>query len=137
MGILSLPKIRKRDSRLKFHQVWTRRFLDKAYRNNSQQGVFRDHNFYSNGMASYSGKDKVSYYYTFDGLPEELPVAYVDEFRAVAKPGIKINFISFLDPTRIEWDSPAIQQKLKVWKRNSADLDDVDEYNDGYRRIKR
>lgn len=129
MGILSLPKIRKRDSRLKFHQVWTRRFLDKAYRNNSQQGVFRDHNFYSNGMASYSGKDKVSYYYTFDGLPEELPVAYVDEFRAVAKPGIKINFISFLDPTRIEWDSPAIQQKLKVWKRNSADLDDVDEYN--------
>ena len=129
MGILSLPKIRKRDSRLKFHQVWTRRFLDKAYRNNSQQGVFRDHNFYSNGMASYSGKGKVSYYYTFDGLPEELPVAYVDEFRAVAKPGIKINFISFLDPTRIEWDSPAIQQKLKVWKRNSADLDDVDEYN--------
>lgn len=129
MGILTLPKIRKRDSRLKFHQVWTRRFLDKAYRNNSQQGVFRDHNFYSNGMASYSGKDKVSYYYTFDGLPEELPVAYVDEFRAVAKPGIKINFISFLDPTRIEWDSPAIQQKLKVWKRNSADLDDVDEYN--------
>lgn len=129
MGILTLPKIRKKDSRLKFHQVWTRRFLDKAYRNNSQQGVFRDHNFYSNGMASYSGKDKVSYYYTFDGLPEELPVAYVDEFRAVAKPGIKINFISFLDPTRIEWDSPAIQQKLKVWKRNSADLDDVDEYN--------
>lgn len=129
MGLLSLPKIRERGSRLKFHEVWKRRFLDNAYKDNSQQGVFRDYNFYSDGAGSYSGKDKITYYYTFDGLPSELPVAFVDEFRSESRGSVRISFISFLEPTRIEWDSPAIQSKLRVWKKNSEDVEDVDEYN--------
>ena len=129
MGLLSLPKLREKSSRLKFHEVWQRRFLDNAYKDNSQQGVFRDYNFYSNGFGSYSGKDNVTYYYTLDGLPEELPVAFVDDFRAVARTGVKVSFISYIEPTKIEWSSPAIQSKLRVWKKTSEDVEDVDEFN--------
>lgn len=129
MGLLSLPEIREKGSRLKFYEVWQRRFLDKAYKDNSQKGIYRDYNFYSDGFGTYSQKDRCTYYYTFDGLPEELPIAYGDYFRETAREGVKISFISFLDPTKIEWDSPAIQSKLRVWKRNSEEAEDVDEFN--------
>ena len=129
MEFLKYLKPTKDGVKLSAVDVWSRRFLDLYNKNHSVRGVSRDLNFYSNGYATYSGRSNVTYYYTFDNLPNELPVAFVDEFRAVAREGVKVNFIYYLEPTKIDWNSPALINKLKVWKGSSEDVDGVDEFN--------
>ena len=128
MGLLTLPKIREKSSRFSFFDVWKRRYLGEAYKEMSLKGVTKSYNFYSDGYGTYSGKDDLVYYFTFDGLPSELPIAFVDEYRSVAKVGVKISFVSYIEPTVIDWDSPALQNKLKVWKKVSEEAEDVDEF---------
>ena len=128
MGLLTLPKIREKATRFSFFDVWKRRYLGEAYKEMSLKGVTKNYNFYSDGYGTYSGKDDLVYYFTFDGLPSELPIAFVDEYRSVAKVGVKISFVSYIEPTVIDWDSPALQNKLKVWKKVSEEAEDVDEF---------
>lgn len=128
MNLLSLPKIREKESRLSFLEVWKKRYLGEAYKDLSLKGVTKNYNFYSDGYGTYSGKDDVVYYYTFDGLPSELPIAFVDEFRSVTRVGVKVSFVSYIEPTVIDWDSPALQNKLKIWKKVSEEAEDVDEF---------
>ena len=128
MSLLSLPKIREKSSRFSFFDVWKRRYLGEAYKDISLKGVTKNHNFYTDGYGTYSGKDDVVYYYTFDGLPSELPIAFVDEYRSVSQVGVKISFVSYIEPTVIDWDSPALQNKLKVWKKVSEETEDIDEF---------
>ena len=99
MNLLSLPKIREKESRLSFLEVWKKRYLGEAYKDLSLRGVTKNYNFYSDGYGTYSGKDDVVYYYTFDGLPSELPIAFVDEFRSVSRVGVKVSFVSYIEPT--------------------------------------
>lgn len=128
MNLLSLPKIREKESRLSLLEVWKKRYLGEAYKDLSLKGVTKNYNFYSDGYGTYSGKDDVVYYYTFDGLPSELPIAFVDEFRSVTRVGVKVSFVSYIEPTVIDWDSPALQNKLKIWKKVSEEAEDVDEF---------
>lgn len=129
MSFLKLPEKRDKSKRLNALQVWTRRFLDKNYMHNSIKGVSREYNFYTNGMSTFSGRNSITTYYTFDAFPNELPLAYIDEFQRLAKSSVKISAIEYLEPTIIEWDSPAIRNKLSAWKKVASDIDDVDEYN--------
>ena len=95
MGLLSLPKIREKGSRLKFHEVWRRRFLDNAYKDNSQQGVFRDYNFYSDGAGSYSGKIRLLIIILLMVYRRSYLLRLLMSFGRRVGGSVRISFISF------------------------------------------
>lgn len=116
---------RKKGERLSGWKVWTRRFAELYNKDRSLNGVYRDKNFYSDGFSTYSQKDKITNYYTLDKLPSELPISYVDKFRSheVISGDTKIQFVSILVPTNIDWHSPAMKNKLRVWESNSLETE--------------
>lgn len=114
---------------VKFVKLWKRRLLDILYKDSSMHPKLRDYDFYTNGYATFSGKDNVSYYYTIDGYPKDLPVDFTRMVRGEIGEGVKISFISTFEPTRIDWNSPKMKSKLRVWRSIDEDIDDVDEFN--------
>lgn len=112
-----------------FIKIWRRRILDILKRDISMYPVLRDYNFYSNGYGTYSGKDRVTVYYTIDGYPKEIPIDFRDSIRKEAREGVVISFISTFEPTRIDWTSPKMMSKLRTWRSIDEENGDVDEYN--------
>lgn len=122
-------KHRDMSERLSCFQVWKNKFLLDSYKNYSERGIKRDYNFYSDGLASYSYKDNVTYYYTFDGYPKSLPISFVDDFREQAEGDTLINFINNSLHTNIDWNSPSLNSKLNTWRKAQTRTEDVDEFN--------
>lgn len=112
-----------------FVKLWRKKILDYLQRDYSMAPKLRDYNFYSNGSATFSGKDLVTYYYTIDGYPKEVPVDFRNSIRKEAREGVRISFISLFEPTRIDWNSPKMRSKLRTWKSIDEEADDVDEFN--------
>lgn len=112
-----------------FTQLWRRRILDILKKDISMYPKLRDYNFYSNGYATFSGKDFVTYYYTIDGYPKEVPIDFRNSIRKEAREGVRISFISMFEPTRIDWNSPRMASKLRTWRSIDEEAEDVDEFN--------
>ena len=62
--------------RLSAKEVWHRVIVGKIKRNVSNYPKVSGANFYSNGSATMSGKDNISYYYTIDGYPYQIPINF-------------------------------------------------------------
>ena len=120
------PKIREKETRLKAVDVWKRRFIENHYRDNSLRKVSREYNFYGDSWGTYSGKDRIATYFTVDGLPSELPISFIDDFREVVSTGVLVNKIDILEPTKIDWKSPSMVAKLNTWARSSSTIDSKD-----------
>lgn len=110
-------------------KLWHRRILDILYKDSSMYPKLRDYEFYTNGYATFSQKDKVVYYYTVDGYPKELPVDFRRMIRGEVREGVRVSFLSTFEPTRIDWASPRMKSKLRVWRSIDEDIEDVDEFN--------
>lgn len=117
------------DTVIKCFDLWKRVFLDSASKNNSTYPKLRGYNLYSNGSDMFSGKDNVTYFYTIDGYPKELPINFKEALRQEAKQGVRISFISTFENTKIDWGSAQMKSKLRTWKSIDEETTDVDEFN--------
>lgn len=117
------------DSSISCKKLWTRLFLNSRNRDDSNYFKVRKHNIYTNGSDLYSGKDKVTYFYTIDGYPSNLVIDFREAIRQEAKEGIKISFVSLFENTRIPWESAQMRSKIKIWKNMDSEAEDVDEFN--------
>ena len=116
------------NTRIKPIDLWKRVIIDRIRGNDSSYPLVRDYNLYTDGSATMSGKNRITYYYTIDGYPSNVPIDYRDRIRLVAK-GVKVAFISTFEPTKIEWDSAQMKSKMKTWKTMDEDQDEVTSYN--------
>lgn len=112
-----------------FISVWRRFILDKLKCNLSTYPPYRNYNFYANANATMSGKELITYYYTIDGYPANIPIDFRDVIRSEARDGIRVSFVSTFEPTRVDWGSPQMRSKIKTWKTIESSSDDVDAYN--------
>jgi len=110
-------------------KLWKSQIIKNIKRDVSTYPKRRNYNFYSNGNATMSEKDLITYYYTIDGYPAEIPIKFKSEIRLEAGDGVKISFISTFEPTKIDWDSPQMRSKLRVWRSLDNNTENVDEYN--------
>lgn len=117
------------DTVIKAFDLWKKVFLDTANKNDSTYFNLRNYNLYSNGNDLFSGKDLITYFYTIDGYPKELPINFKEAIRQEAKKGVRISFISTFENTRIDWGSAQMRSKLKTWKSIDEEATDVDEFN--------
>lgn len=122
-------KENKESNKLGMLEVWRRYILNSVKKDWSTYPPYRNYNFYSNGMATMSGKELITFYYTIDGYPAQLPIDFRDSIRAEARDGVRISFVSTFEPTRIDWSSPQMRSKIKTWKTIEQDSAAVDEYN--------
>lgn len=116
----------KKRSRLK---LWDTIISAYLKRNDSQYGIVRNSNFYVDLRGFYSGKDNVTYMYTIDGYPSQLPKGYRNLIRNECGAGVRISFVSSFEKTQIYWNSPAMKSKLRTWQTIDMDADDVTVYN--------
>lgn len=118
-----------KEQKISFLELWRRYILNSLKKDLSSYPPYRNYNFYSNGMATMSGKDLITFYYTIDGYPAQLPIDFRDRIRQEARDGVRISFVSTFEPTRIDWASPQMKSKIKTWKTIEQDSGDIDEYN--------
>lgn len=112
-----------------FIGLWKRRILDIGNKDVSTYPKLREYDLYSDGMATFSGKELVTYYYTIDGYPREILLDFRDSIRKEVRGGTRISYISIFEPTRIEWNSPRMQSKLRTWRTIEEESEDFDEFN--------
>lgn len=112
-----------------FLELWKGYIVRKARRDNSLYPSIKGYNFYSNGNATFSGKSRVSYYYTIDEYPSEISVNFRQEIRDRIGKRVRVAFVSMMEPHKINWNSAQMKNKLKVWKSIDSSSDDVDAYN--------
>lgn len=117
------------DRVIKSFDLWKRVFLNSVNKDDSNYSEFRDYNMYSDGSNIFSGKDRVTYFYTIDGYPKELQINFKEAIRQEARENVRISFISTFENTRIDWGSAQMRSKLKTWKSIDEESDDVDEFN--------
>lgn len=110
-------------------ELWRRYILNTLKKDNSMYPPLRSYNYYSNGNATMSGKNLITYYYTLDGYPSQLPIDFKDGIRQVCLNGVKVSFISSFEPTKIDWDSPQMKSKIKTWRTIEKETGVIDEYN--------
>lgn len=116
-------------TRVKTIELWKNHLLATLKRDISMYPKLRGHNFYSNGSATMSGKDKINYYYTIDAFPSETPMSFKTDIRREARSGVRVSFIATFEPTRIDWSSPQMRSKIKTWQSIEDDSEVVTEYN--------
>lgn len=119
----------KKSDKRSFISVWRRYILDKLKCDISSYPPYRNYNFYANANATMSGKELITYYYTIDGYPANLPIDFRDVIRSEARDGVRISFVSTFEPTRIDWNSPQMKSKVRTWKTIESSSEDVDAYN--------
>lgn len=120
--------IKGSNTRIKPLDLWKRVIIDKIRGDDSSYPLIRNYNFYTNGSAIMSGKNKISYIYTIDGYPASVPIDYRERIRLLAR-GAKVAFISTFEPTVIDWNGAQMKSKLKTWKTMDEDADEVTSYN--------
>lgn len=131
MGILSdfYGNVEGSKTRIDCWDLWKHHIISNIKKDISMFPKLRDYNFYSNGNATMSGKDKINYYYTIDGYPSQIPMGFKEDIRKEARSGVRISFISTFEPTVIDWASPQMKSKIKTWKSIDEDSEVVTEYN--------
>lgn len=117
------------DTKISCFDLWKTVFLNSAKKDLSDYPKLREYNLYSNGSALFSGKDNISFFYTIDGYPKDLPIDFKESIRQEARDGVRISFISAFERTVIDWNSAQMRSKLKTWKTIDEDTEDIDEFN--------
>jgi hypothetical protein len=120
------------DTRLGFFRLWERVFLRYENMNSSLRPEVRDYNYYSDGSSIFSNRRDVAFVYTIDGMEREVPIDIRARIRQEAKPGVRVNFISLFERTKIDWSSSRTKSTIRLWSTLNKDMKDVDEfsYND-------
>lgn len=117
------------DGKIGCIELWKRVFFDYLNSSDSNYPVRREHNTYTDGGSLFSGKDNVVFFYTIDSYPNELMVDYRKLIRLEAKFGVKVSFISTMQPTKIDWNSPQIKSKLRTWKNIDDSMEESNSFD--------
>lgn len=128
-GLLLKLGLDKTKPKVPFIYLWRQVILDYFNKNRSLYGPTRQNNFYADAQATFSGKDKVTYLFTIDGYGTSLPISFATGIRLQAIGDTKVNFVSLLEPTNIDWGSAKTKSKLRTWKAIDAEQEEVDAFN--------
>ena len=104
------------DTKIGFIDLWTRVFMNYVRKDSSDYAKMRPYNLYSNGSDLYSDKDYVSFFYTIDGYPNQLPIDFKKALRKEIRGKVRLSFISTFERNIIHWNSPQMRSKLRTWK---------------------
>lgn len=69
--------------------------------------------------------ERISYYYMLDNLPRFLAVSFKEDIRALSKKNVRITFLNYMRPHKIEWDSPQMKSKLRILSRLGRERDET------------
>lgn len=80
--------------------------------------------------ASYDG-DNITYYYTIDRMPKELPIDFRERMRRECSDGVRVSFLNRLVKSPIDWESPAMRSRLRILRQVGQENEDkdIDAYN--------
>lgn len=117
------------DVKVSFIKFWKTYLLNHLKRDISTYPQRRDYNFYANENATMSGRSRINYYYTIDGYPKDVPIDYRDVIRKLTMNDVRVSFVSTFEPTRINWNSPQMKSKIKIWQNIDEDSEEVNSYN--------
>lgn len=86
--------------------------------------------FYMDFRGSYN-KERVSYYYMVDKYPRYLPIDFKERLRQSCVGSVRLTFINYMRPHKIEWDSAQMHSKLRIMEQIGKDKSDteVNAYN--------
>lgn len=75
--------------------------------------------------------ERITYYYLIERYPRTVSLYFKEEIRAMCKSDVRVSFIDYIRPHKIEWDSPQMRSKLRVMERVGAEKSatEVSAYN--------
>ena len=111
---------------ISFIKFWDEYIYSKITKAKSMLREKKSYNLYCDMAGIYSGTDRITYFYTIDELPKTLENSFVTTLRSVIIGSTRLSFITFLEKSDIDWDSPKIKSKLAVWRRVDSELDEGD-----------
>lgn len=80
--------------------------------------------------ASYDG-DNITYYYTIDKMPKELPIDFRERLRRECNNGVRVTFLNRMVRSPIDWESAAMRSRLRILREvgQQNDEKEIDAYN--------
>lgn len=82
------------------------------------------------GFNSISSENYVMKYYIIQQFPQAMSDEFINELRINCRlPGVKVDFYTYADPNKINWDSDQMKMKRKVWARYTKEDTDVDTFD--------
>lgn len=100
-----------------FYQTWDNTLVSLLKKNKSLHNVkpIRTYNMYNDNVALYSGRRNITYMYSIDAFDIPLDIDFRSYLRSYCQPGVRLNFISFLDPHTIDWSDRTNKNKINSW----------------------
>lgn len=97
--------------------LWRQVLIDYYHRYNSSAGIVRDSNAYADVQALYSGRDRISVFYTLDEFPETMTVRYAETIRNSLAEAVyvRISFATLMERYSTPWNSAKIKSKIRTW----------------------
>lgn len=79
------------------------------------------------GFSNIASEKYIIKYFLITGLPDWLDFQLFDSIRRnVMAPGIRINFYTYGEPYKINWDSAEMKNRLRVWESYTKENKDTD-----------
>lgn len=120
----------KTSKRISAREVWDNVIRRKISMDMSMEGPRRDYNFYASTNAIYSGTDKVLFMYTIDGLASRVHKDFKKRIRMCCKDDVRVSFIDYYEPTKIDWDGARMKSKLQTWNKQIKRVKTKNNYQD-------
>lgn len=118
--------------------LWRKVLIDHYNRHNSSVGIISDSNAYYDVQALYSGRNRISVYYTLDEFPETLAIRYSEMIRdsLAGAVYVRISFVTLLDRYSTPWNSAKIKSKIRTWRTIAQDSDSTGSAYDAQKETK-
>jgi len=123
----------ERTAKVKTLELYDKLRFAAAAMDDSRAGskvVTQNDEFSIDFRASYCN-NKVTYYYLIDKYPRTLPIDWKERLRILCVGDVRLTFLNYIRPHKIEWDSPQMRSKLRIMEQIGIDKQDkqVTAYN--------
>ena len=106
-------------NRIAWYHVWADVFTTNTQMRDSRTFPERGYNLYTNNRASFSGKDNLVVFLSFDGYSTTLPMRFRAEMRKRLHPTMRMFFTDYSIPTAINWEDPKLKALLNNYKNTA------------------
>lgn len=74
------------------------------------------------GFSNVASESQITKYFVIKQLPDYLQSQLIDEIRSkCVRNGVRINFMFYCNPYKINWDSAEMRNKMAIWRRYSEE----------------
>lgn len=108
-------------NRIAWYHVWADVFTTNTQMRDSRTFPERDYNLYTNNRASFSGKDNLVVFLSFDGYGTTLPMRFRAEMRKRLHPTMRMFFTDYSIPTAINWEDPKLKALLRNYQNTAEE----------------